>query len=396
MRKLILHIVLILISGMSFSQTSQQAWFDYLAEIKSAEAECEIPQAFISQLENDEAQSLYLAELLYNNGCYDGLKPLIDMFPDNREMQYYAAVYYAANNKPKDAVNRLRDHILSANRKPRGEIRAAGVFKNIQNADEWKSLWLEDNYKTRELDYEAALNFYRDSNYNWALEELQPLLQSYPSQPAYSCLAARIHQKKENFRLALRYADQSISNGPREPEYHQLAAEIYLSLHKPGKAVSAIEEAISLAPWMPALYPLYARSLNEAGRFETSVSALQPYVKSFAEPQAFYLISVAKFNTGKFHDVIRYMNKALASDPSEHEYFVIRADAFRETGSYTNAFKDYAMALDIKPDLPEVYFNFALARHKSGDEEGACYLWRKARHFGHPDAADMIYRFCRK
>jgi tetratricopeptide (TPR) repeat protein len=395
MRKLMVHIVLILISGMSFSQTSPDAWFVSLSELESSPAEYQIPQALMPQLQQDVEQALFLAERFYNNASYDALKPLIEMFPENREMQFYAAAYFAAHNKSAEAVSSLQKHMASGKRKLRGEIRSAEVFNATQSTQAWKSLWLADDYKSRELDYEAALNFYRDSNYTWALEELQPLLQSYPSRPEYTGLAARIHLKKENYRLALQYAEQSIQNDADEPEYHKLAAELYLILNKSTKAVNAIEEAISLAPWMPSLYPLYAKCLNQNGQYDQTISSLQPYVNAFSDPQAYYLMSVAKFETGRFHDVIRYMNKALGLNPSAHEYFVMRADAFRETGSYQNAFKDYAMALDIKPNLPEVYFNYGLARHKSGDEEGACYLWKKARHYGHPDAADMIYRFCR-
>ncbi len=385
--------VLVILPFCVIAQNTQEVWFNYLVDIESHDA-AGIPQQLQKDLESSADMAVFLADKLHKAGLIDQLKPLINMHTEDAKMKYYAALYYAHQNKSQKAMQYLAGHLQSSERKLRGEIRSEEAFDPIKSSSVWRNFWMQDHYRQRDLKYESALNFYRDENYNWALEDLNPLLTQYPSNHHFLHLAALLYDNTGNIRLALKYAEKATETGPRTASYHATAAHLYLENNKTNKAVDASKKTLKLAPWVPDYYPIAAKTLIDNKQYTAAVETLENYCNAFSDTGSWYLMAKAKFHQKKFYDVIRWMNKALASDKSNHEYFTLRADAFREIGSYENAYKDYAMALDIKPDLPQVYINYGLARYNAGDIEGACYLWRKALHYKHQKANDYLYRYC--
>ncbi|MFO7790020.1 MAG: tetratricopeptide repeat protein [Bacteroidales bacterium] len=396
MKKIILHIILVIFPICVFAQNSQPVWFEYLNAIDTQDTATvnNFPDQLSKPLQSNTDMAVYLAKKLYEAGFVDQLEPIINMHGHDADMKYYAALYYAHQNKVQKAMDFLSDHIQASGRKPRGTIRSADAFDRINATHEWQNFWKQDHYRQRDLNYEAALNFYHDGKYNWALEELNPLLAKYPSDHTYVHLASRIYDKSGNTRLALKYAEKAVKARPHSASYNATAAQLYLKGKKHAKALDAIEAAIRYAPWVPDHYPVKAKALIANKKYADATETLENYCRAFSDTEGWYLMAKAKYHQKKYHDVIRWMNKTIASDKSRYKYFVMRADAFRETRSYENAYKDYAMALDINPKLPQVYINYGLARFEAGDTEGACYLWRKALHYKHPDANDYLYRHC--
>ncbi|MGC9332101.1 MAG: tetratricopeptide repeat protein [Bacteroidales bacterium] len=393
MKILILHIALLLFPFCVIAQNSQELWFNYLVDIDNHK-DYGIPEQLINDLQTNPGMAVYLAERLHQNGMIEPLKPLINMHPDDAGMKYYAALFYAQHNEPQKSIQMLADHIKSSERKLRGNIRSEKSFDPVKSSSAWRSFWIQDHYRKRDLTYEAALNFYHDGDYNWALEELNPLLTQYPSNHKYLYLAALLYDEMGNQRLAMNYIKKATEASPRKASYHAAAARLYLKNNNIRLSVEAAEKTLELAPWVPDYYPLAAKTFIAGKQYAAAVETLENYCHAFSDTEAWYLMAKAKFHQQNYHDVIRWMNKALEADKSHYNYFVIRADAFRETRSYENAFKDYAMALDIKPNLPQVYINYGRARFDTGDTQGACYLWRKALHYKHPEANDYLYRYC--
>ncbi|MFW5805767.1 MAG: tetratricopeptide repeat protein [Bacteroidales bacterium] len=396
MKKLIVHIALFLFPVCVFAQDDQPGWFEFLNAIKNRDTATinNFPGQLSKPLQSNADMAVYLAEKLHEAGFVDQLKPLINMHKHDAGMKYYAALYYAYQNKAQKAMDYLSGHMQTSGRKPRGTIRSADAFDRITATHEWQNFWMQDHYRQRDLSYEAALNYYHDGNYNWALEELNALLAQYPSNHRYLHLAALLYYNLGNTRLAVNYIKKATKASPRNASYHATAARLYLANNNIRQSVEAAEKALELAPWVPDYYTLAAKSFIAGHHYDAAVKTLTNYCRAFSYTEGWYLMAKAKFELKKYHDVIRWMNKAIESDKSSHAYFTLRGDAFRETSSYGNAYKDYAMALDIKPKLPQVYINYGLARFDAGDTEGACYLWRKALHYKHPEANDYLYRYC--
>ncbi|MEA3449350.1 MAG: hypothetical protein U9Q98_13020 [Bacteroidota bacterium] len=393
MKKLIVQITLLLFPFCVVAQNTQELWFNYLVDIDNHKASG-IPKQLTDDLQANPGMAVYLAEKLHQNGIFEPLKLLINMHPDDAGMKYYAALFYAQHNEPQKSMQMLAGHIKSSERKLRGNIRSEKTFDPIKSSSVWRHFWIQDHYRKCDLTYEAALNFYHDGDYNWALEELNPLLSQYPSNHKYLYLAALLYDEMGNQRLAMNYIKKATEASPRTVSYHASAARLYRKNNNIRQSVDAAEKTLKLAPWVPDYYLLAAKSFITGKQYNTAVETLTSYCSAFSDTEGWYLMAKAKFHQKNYHDVIRWMNKALESDKSNHAYFTLRGDAFLETRSYQNAFYDYAMALDIEPNLPQVYINYGLARYEAGDTEGACYQWRKALHYKHPEANDYLYRYC--
>ena len=100
------------------------------------------------------------------------------------------------------------------------------------------------------------------------------------------------------------------------------------------------------------------------------------------------------FNPERYIKALEYFNKNLEINTSKPEYFIARANTYLRTSTYKYAANDYSMALDLDPTNEQVYFNRGIARLKMGKIKDACYDWKQALKYGHPEAQEYLSKYC--
>jgi predicted Zn-dependent protease len=137
----------------------------------------------------------------------------------------------------------------SKNRALRSEIRACSDFDPIRNSNEWQNLWNNNFYKESDLSYESALNYYNNTHYQWALEEINALIQQFPNRHLYYALRADIYLKLAQSELAIRDIETALSENSCIANYYLTAAEAYAETGNDKKALSALETAEKINPY---------------------------------------------------------------------------------------------------------------------------------------------------
>jgi tetratricopeptide (TPR) repeat protein len=397
MIKRILHIILLLIIVLPVSaQQYQENYFRLLSIIQKKNSE-EINLEFQSikpLLKTDKLLAIQSIISLDTAGFSELSFEIAELYKTDIYFSFYLARKAAITGNAKTATELLKTHMESSKHLGCAYIKTQSDFSNIHNSAEWKSLWMQDYYSTEELSFEAAEKYFHETDFTWALEEINPLISKYPQRHSYYSLRAKIYTALEQNHAAISDIEQAITLNNHISEYYIIASKSYFKTKKYSKSLSSIDKAEKLQPYNKELILLKAKALYKLNRFKESLIYAKKYTEYFPETEALFLLGLTQEKNENYWDAIKTMNILLEKSTSQAEYFIVRGNAFLETRSYKLASKDYSMALDINPKLPEVYINYGICRHEMGDTDGACYLWKRALHYHHPEANQLLYKFC--
>ena len=393
MIKRVLHIAMIVLLSISGFAQQQDLFYQILTEVKN-NPQTDIIQRHESKLRNDELLSDNLAKALDAQGHKFAAFRIAHLHQNTEWAIYFLARESALQNDAKTACALLTKHMSSKNRVLRSEIRSCPDFNPIRKSSEWQNLWNNNFYKEADLSYESALNYYDNTHYQWALEEINALILQFPDRHLYYAFRADVYLKLRQPAQAIRDIETAMSGYSRNADYYLTAAEAYAETGNKRKALSTLESAAKINPYNFAAKKRQIKIAQQIGAQEMLIQSASAYAAFTDDIESIYMIAEAEQQRGNHTDAIILMNKVLEKSTAKADYFIVRADAFMATRSWSNAMKDYAMALDINPNLPQVYINYGICRLENGDREGACYLWKRALHYKHPQANQYLYKWC--
>lgn len=391
------HIAIILLLSFTAIAQKQEIFLQILSLSENSDSITLLNSILQNEntLKEDVKLSKALAFELDKKECAYASFTIASLHQNESWSKYFLAREASLNGEYKKAANLLSAHMQNNKRRMRSEIRSCKDFSDMQNSAYWDELWRNSYYRDQDFQYESAVNYFNNLEYNWALEEINQLLLQYPDNSNYLKLRAKIYISLDQNFLALKDIENSIRSNNRDSEAHLIAAQLYTQNQRYNKAEEALTNAEKIDPYSQNLLRTKIILLSETKNYHKVIENAKNYNKYFTDIEILYLLAVAQNHTGQFTDAIIVMNKVLQENTSEAKYFTSRADAFMATRSWANAMKDYAMALDIDPTLAEVYLNYGICRHENGDTEGACYLWKKALHYKSTEAAELLYRYCK-
>jgi predicted Zn-dependent protease len=394
MIKKLLHIALFLSLSTILHAQHQDLFFTILGKCQTSEK----PTSAIIRdnqriIQSDEKLAEKLAYILDENHQKDDAFFIASLFPESTWGTFYLSRKAALENNAELSIELLHKHLSNTHRRLRLEIFSCQDFNPIRNSTEWKSLWENDGYSNSDLQYETALIYFRNQEYDWALEEINKLLSSYPQRDKYYALRSELYLAMNHSDAALSDIRNAITYNSRKASYHLIHAKILIESNKVDKAIHALETAENLNPYDADMEQLFIIAGSKTRNFNRWEKA-EIYIQNTNNLEAIYYLATAKIQQNQFTDAIVLMNQVIEKDVSEAKYFIARGDAYKSTSLWSKAMYDYAMALDINPNLPEVYINYGICRLESGDQEGACYLWKRALHYKHPQANQYLYKWC--
>jgi len=124
--------------------------------------------------------------------------------------------------------------------------------------------------------------------------------------------------------------------------------------------------------------------------------------KTFME---FYRRGVAFFNRKEFGEAASDFERALMLPSSETVFHVYAylGNCYHEMGNYTEALRNFDIAIDNKPDdrslmndWARVLYNRGITRFTLKDKSDACDDWNKASIYGIPEADLKVKKHCRR
>ena len=94
----------------------------------------------------------------------------------------------------------------------------------------------------------------------------------------------------------------------------------------------------------------------------------------------------------QFEEAEEVLTKAIRYDKSNFEAYYYRGCAKVNALKYREAILDFEMAIELKPDYADAYFNLGKTYYLMDDEDKACEYYKLADKYGRPNLEDYLKR----
>ena len=192
-----------------------------------------------------------------------------------------------------------------------------------------------------------------------------------------ACLARSYWISGRPTQAAEAFASTSITPSTPVQEL-ELRAEVYLAVHQLLSAQSAAEAAFHRHPSAETLL-LLANILQTQGRAQDALTLLTTRRQENAASAPFLItIAEAEFDSGLYAAAYDDLTRAIAIDPGSYQAHYLLGNTLVQQRQIDAAVTQYQAAVDIAPEKPRTYYQFALAKVIQGDVEGAKQLLVRA------------------
>eukprot|EP00667_Euglena_gracilis_P006068 EG_transcript_6116 len=216
---------------------------------------------------------------------------------------------------------------------------------------------------------EEGNKFYKNKEFDKALEMYDAALEILPSQTIYRINKAAVYFEKGEYETCIKQCEEALE---KAQEFHSGGQVVAKALARKGSALhklGQLEEAIATFK-SSLLEHRTADTLNklQAVEKEKKQRDLQAYLDP-EKAQAAKERGNELFKLNKYPEAIREYDEAIRRKPDDHTFYSNRAACFMKMGEYSHAMKDCDKALELSP-------NFV----KAMTRKGHCHYWMKEYH----------------
>lgn len=302
---------------------------------------------------------------------------------------------YALLNKPEFACNQLEAHLKQKERLMQHQLKSDTAFRRIETSECWNALWKTDWYNKYELIYEDAFYEFNKQRFEEALTIINGLIQIRKTQYQAYGLKAKIYESLGEYQLGLNTIEQAVKIRPKNAEFHAIKAQLELHLNKPTKALKSIDKALELDNTQIDYYFIKTKALSEKGKTKQAIESISFLTEIYPETKVFVLAAAIYSQANEYQLAIKAMNKCIAMEKYNHEFYKKRGDLYLSTQLYDFAIKDFTMCLDFTPHDGELFFKRGLARLALNQNDEACSDFNKAYYYQYMEAYDYLSVHCR-
>ncbi len=388
-------------SKFSFGQLSEYDSLSVVAGIKFSEKQyVQAGELYkkISNIKNKEKNELLFAQCLYRTRNFEKAFSITEKLRKNNPQAglYLAAKCKAGLSVPKESCKYLAEYLKTLNKLYESQIKSDTVFRKIENSSVWVELWKKNMYSSYERKLETALYEISRNNPEEAYDILNIIIQENGKKHKALYMRAEFHFSKKNYKFAEEDFTKALKLRKFE-KYYQGRAETYIKLQKYKKAKSDLEELLKTDNFnLDYKYKLSLVDFN-LQNYKTALSEINFLIKFCPENDTYrFLKGKIYFEMQDYMPALKEFNKCVKSPVQKADYFEALADTYAETQSYEYADKNYAMALDLKPNSGKLYYKKANILYLAGNKSQACYCWQKAVSYKYYKASDKIEIHCEK
>lgn len=116
------------------------------------------------------------------------------------------------------------------------------------------------------------------------------------------------------------------------------------------------------------------------------------------DAKVYFKNAFIKIKAKDYEGAIKDFDKAIELDPNYVSAYYNRGIVKYNLEDYNGSIKDLTKTIELEPNNPNIrdtYFYRGLANYFISDKKGACEDWIKSKKHGHPEANDLIIKYCR-
>ncbi|HKK63421.1 MAG TPA: tetratricopeptide repeat protein [Bacteroidales bacterium] len=295
------------------------------------------------------------------------------------------------------AIKYLREHLSSKYKIQEKDILLDPDLDRISHLQLWKKLWQEKEWYTA---YERELNEAKylksTGNYPDALNLLEKLDERGVNRSEVNRIKAEIYLENNNPEAA----EESLNESVRSNRNNSSALKMRIALDTQNgnykRAEHDCRRLIQQSPQEFSYYLTLADMLAHNDKFAEAQKYAEFYLSLFPESASgLNILGVIHYRNKQYLNALKVYNTALESEQGKSELFFNRGRVYAATDMYEYASRDYAMALDLEPTNADIWFEKGISDLERGDEETACFNFKKSLQYGRKDALDFIHQICK-
>lgn len=306
----------------------------------------------------------------------------------------YEIEIYLRKNDFIGAKQALINNLNTKNKISLYELLNNPEFDKLAGTDEFNEILGSNLYSNIEKQlYQAEKMMYAEK-YDQALFIADEILSRDINIAQAYYLKSVIRKKQGDNYRALQLINIAIDLNTQKVDYYKQRLDLLISSELFEQALIDAGKIVRMQPDVFENYVIKSGLLVQNREFKRA-EQLSSQLLSIDENNVSLLYVHAKslHKLGENVEALKSVNSLLEKTPTKETY-ELRGDIYMETATYKYAEKDYSMYLDIEPFNGEIYFKKGLARYNSGDNNGACSDWEKAKRYGSYKAVQYIDKYC--
>lgn len=164
-------------------------------------------------------------------------------------------------------------------------------------------------------------------------------------------------RKLKKLGEAIKGADAAIRHDPNYARAYLYRAQIYTQLNKPDLAVRDATRALELDRSLVNAYFTRAYALTDLKRWTNAISDYNTYIQERHKPSADAELNLGLcyHMLGNYDQALDHYSNAINLDPSNSNFYVVRANVYLKLGNAEDAMQDLKAALTFDDQFPRAY-----------------------------------------
>lgn len=308
---------------------------------------------------------------------------------------FWLAKAYAMQTDTDKALEMLEQHLSSAPKTHEATILLDTSFNSIIKTEQWRKFWLNDWYTNYER-FLAEVEYYKQNgDIDIAFELLNERMQGRRSRHQLYALRGEMYLTMSSYKAAEADFKQAIKSRKRGHEYIYLRAKSLLHLKKYQKSLQLLTKAIELSGGEPSYYQLRAMAFAKSQEYPKAIDDIKYYLTFYPNNiEANKMLADYSIAAGKSIDALLQLGKLIKVNPTNYEYYLLRAKIYMETKKWDVAIIDLNKCLQLNPANAEAYLNRGVCNVNMGKSKEACSDWQTAIKKGNFKAQEYSYKYC--
>jgi len=301
----------------------------------------------------------------------------------------------ACNKNSKDAMLYIERYLKTSISPDIEQVKKDSLFKYLQSTKEWFDIMQKDwNSENQKIINEA--NFYVGKNeFERAHKLIESKITGAVSDAELFSYNSSIYNKESNPRLALNEIDQALKLDPVNAGFQKMKADFLRQLSENAQVVIELSKILDKNPADFEARFARAKAAMAAGKNDVAREDIDICLKYFNTNDALFLAGEIYYASEKYFDALKFFNRLMKDSKPDPRYFKARGMTYYQSATYQLASYDLSMSLDLVPGDAETNLYMGLAEYYKGDNNLACYYWKRARDYGELKAVEYIQKYCK-
>lgn len=240
-----------------------------------------------------------------------------------------------------------------------------------------------------------VFQFYKNGDYQSALQVVNKLLIDYPNENDFYYLRSRIYFKKKEYLQSENDIRKAIGINSGVPEYYFIYGEVLIKNNKAEEAIKAFIKCTTIDTLYADAYREYAGLLNIKGNYDSAYLYINKAIRiNPHSPENYNIRGITQEAKSNYYEAIKDYSLSIKLGFNSYEVFLNRAASYAHIGEFKLAIDDLNRVISIDSSIGIVFCNRGYMYYQLNNIQNACLDWSKGLELNNPDSKTALEKYC--